>query len=73
MGGGNPRRRTGAEPRLQSGAGMSSKKRHPGRKRSASKLQRQGSRSHQQGVAALIHSSLEYLPFGEKLCNGFRT
>jgi hypothetical protein len=29
MGGGNPRRRTGAEPRLQSGAGMSSKKRHP--------------------------------------------
>jgi hypothetical protein len=39
MGGGNSGRRTGAEPRLQNGAGMSSKKTHAGRKKSASKPQ----------------------------------
>ena len=40
MGGGNSGRRTGAEPRLQSGAGMSSKKTHAGRKKSAGKPRR---------------------------------
>lgn len=37
MGGGNSGRRTGAEPRLQNGAGMSSKKTRAGMKRSASR------------------------------------
>jgi len=37
MGGGNSGRRTGAEPRLQNGAGMGSKKTRAGRKKSASK------------------------------------
>jgi hypothetical protein len=40
MGGGNSGRRTGAEPRIQSGAGMSSKKTHVGNKKSATKPQR---------------------------------
>ena len=40
MGGGNSGRRTGAEPRLQSGAGMSRKKSNAGRKQSASKPQK---------------------------------
>ena len=39
MGGGNSGRRTGAEPRLQSGAGMGSKKSQAGRKKSGSKPQ----------------------------------
>jgi len=37
MGGANSGRRTGAEPRLQNGAGMSSKKTNAGIKRSATK------------------------------------
>ncbi|HYE24577.1 MAG TPA: hypothetical protein VEG32_05185 [Clostridia bacterium] len=37
MGGANSGRRTGAEPRLQNGAGMSSKKTNAGRKKSGSK------------------------------------
>jgi hypothetical protein len=37
MGGGNSGRRTGAEPRLQNGAGMSSKKTNAGMKKSATK------------------------------------
>jgi hypothetical protein len=37
MGGANSGRRTGAEPRLQSGAGMSNKKTNAGRKKSATK------------------------------------
>jgi hypothetical protein len=37
MGGGNAGRRTGAEPRLQNGAGMSSKKTNAGNKKSATK------------------------------------
>lgn len=49
MGGGNPRRRTGAEPRLQSGAGHEQQEKASGRKKSASKVQRQGSRSHDKG------------------------
>ena len=36
-GGGNSGRRTGAEPRLQSGAGMSRKKTQAGQKQSASR------------------------------------
>lgn len=40
MAGGNSGRRTGAEPRLESGAGMSRKKTHAGRKKSAGKPQR---------------------------------
>jgi hypothetical protein len=40
MGGGNSGRRTGAEPRLQSGAGMGKKKSMVGRKKSASRPQR---------------------------------
>lgn len=40
MGGGNSGRRTGAEPRLESGAGMRRKKSMEGRKRSASRPQR---------------------------------
>ncbi len=39
MGGGNSGRRTGAEPRLQSGAGMVKKKSMVGRKKSASQPQ----------------------------------
>lgn len=39
MSGGHSGRRTGAEPRLQSGAGMSSKKTNAGRKKSGSKPQ----------------------------------
>jgi hypothetical protein len=39
MGGGNSGRRTGAEPRLQSGAGMGSKKTRAGNKKSASRPQ----------------------------------
>jgi hypothetical protein len=39
MSGGNSGRRTGAEPRLQNGAGMGSKKANAGRKKSASKSQ----------------------------------
>jgi len=39
MGGGNSGRRTGAEPRIQSGAGMSSKQTNAGRKKSATKPQ----------------------------------
>jgi hypothetical protein len=39
MGGANSGRRTGAEPRLQSGAGMSNKKTNAGRKKSATKSQ----------------------------------
>jgi hypothetical protein len=39
MGGGNAGRRTGAEPRLQNGAGMSSKKTNAGIKKSATKPQ----------------------------------
>jgi hypothetical protein len=39
MGGGNSGRRTGAEPRLQNGAGMSSKKTQAGRKKSPTKPQ----------------------------------
>lgn len=41
MAGGNSGRRTGAEPRLESGAGMSSKKTHAGHKKSATKPQRE--------------------------------
>lgn len=37
MGGGNAGRRTGAEPRLQNGAGMSKKKTNIGSKKSATK------------------------------------
>jgi hypothetical protein len=37
MGGANSGRRTGAEPRLQSGAGMGSKKTNAGRKKSPTK------------------------------------
>jgi hypothetical protein len=37
MGGGNSGRRTGAEPRLQNGAGMGRKKAQAGRKQSATK------------------------------------
>lgn len=37
MGGGNSGRRTGAEPRLQSGAGMGRKKTQAGQKKSATK------------------------------------
>ncbi len=39
MGGGNAGRRTGAEPRLQNGAGTSSKKTNAGRKKSPTKPQ----------------------------------
>ena len=39
MGGGNSGRRTGAEPRLQNGAGMANKKTQAGRKKSASRPQ----------------------------------
>jgi hypothetical protein len=39
MSGGNSGRRTGAEPRLQNGAGMSNKKTNAGRKPSATKSQ----------------------------------
>jgi hypothetical protein len=39
MGGGNAGRRTGAEPRLQNGAGISSKKTNAGMKKSATKPQ----------------------------------
>jgi hypothetical protein len=39
MSGGNSGRRTGAEPRLQNGAGMGRKKAHAGPKKSASKPQ----------------------------------
>jgi hypothetical protein len=39
MGGGNAGRRTGAEPRLQNGAGMSSKKTQAGKKKSGTKPQ----------------------------------
>ena len=39
MGGGNSGRRTGAEPRLQNGAGMANKSANAGRKKSASKPQ----------------------------------
>ena len=39
MGGGNAGRRTGAEPRAQSGSGMTSKKTNAGMKKSASKPQ----------------------------------
>lgn len=39
MGGANSGRRTGAEPRVQTGAGMSSKKTNAGMKRSGSKPQ----------------------------------
>jgi hypothetical protein len=39
MGGGNSGRRTGAEPRLQNGAGMGRKKAHAGDKKSATKSQ----------------------------------
>ena len=39
MSGGNSGRRTGAEPRLQNGAGMGSKKARAGRKKSATKPQ----------------------------------
>lgn len=39
MAGGNSWRRTGAEPRLQSGAGMGNKKTLAGRKKSATKPQ----------------------------------
>jgi hypothetical protein len=39
MSGGNSGRRTGAEPRLQSGAGMSNKKTNAGRKKSPTKPQ----------------------------------
>jgi hypothetical protein len=42
MGGGNAGRRTGAEPRLQSGAGMSSKKTNAGMKKSPTKPQGKG-------------------------------
>ena len=38
--GGNSGRRTGAEPRLQSGAGMSNKSSNAGRKRSTTKPKR---------------------------------
>jgi hypothetical protein len=44
MGGGNSGRRTGAEPQLQSGAGMSSKKTNAGRKKSATKSQTKAKR-----------------------------
>lgn len=40
MGGGNSGRRTGAAPRIQSGAGMSGKKTHAGDKKSATKPQK---------------------------------
>jgi hypothetical protein len=40
MAGGNSGRRGGAEPQVQSGAGMGSKKTNAGRKKSASKPQR---------------------------------
>jgi hypothetical protein len=40
MSGGNSGRRTGAEPRLQSGAGMGRKKAQAGMKKSATKPQR---------------------------------
>jgi hypothetical protein len=39
MGGGNSGRRTGAAPRIQSGAGMSGKRTHAGNKKSATKPQ----------------------------------
>ncbi len=39
MGGGNSGRRTGAEPRLQNGAGMGRKKTRAGDKKSATKPQ----------------------------------
>lgn len=39
MSGGNAGRRTGAEPRVQSGAGMSNKKTNAGNKKSATKPQ----------------------------------
>jgi len=39
MGGGNSGRRTGAEPRLENGAGMGSKKTRAGDKKSATKSQ----------------------------------
>jgi hypothetical protein len=40
MAGGNSGPRTGAEPRVESGAGMSRKKTHASRKKSACKPQR---------------------------------
>jgi len=40
MGGGNSGRRTGAAPRIQSGAGMSGKKTHAGNKKSSTKPQK---------------------------------
>ena len=43
MGGGNSGRRTGAEPRLQNGAGMGRKKAHAGVKKSATKPARKPS------------------------------
>lgn len=43
MGGGNSGRRSGAEPQLQSGSGMGTKKTNAGQKKSASKPARKRS------------------------------